>query len=675
MNTRLSVRLALAAALVLAAGTALAFPGPVSSAFTYQGKLKQGASVVDDFADLQFSLFDAATGGAQVGATLTALNVDVQSGIFSVSLDFGSAAFNGDARWLQIAVRVPAGSGAYVPMGQRQPMTAAPYAAYSIGPWTKSGTSLSYSGGNVGVGVSAPSQKLSVAGGVHAAGGATTHGQGLHIEWNKSGFEGESWLLNQKGLGNGGIRFGEVDAANVVTERMRIDSVGNVSIGASSSGHRLNVSSADQYAAAFRSADGIGTRLQLISSATGGRTYELISTANSNANGGGKCLLVDSAVGPRVAVDSSGQVGIGTVSPVDKLTVSGTSTGISVVDGATRLRLGANSGATSIESSGAKPIFFNVAGSQRMAIQSDGRVGVGYPAETAPCKLSVLEDLAFNPAVYGENNASNAFGVMGQSSNATGAGVYAKNTGTSGDSIGLRAESNSPNGRAVYGVVNTQAQGASSCAVFGLNYAIGGTGVWGYAQGSSGSGIGVRGTSGSPQGWAGYFEGRGVFTGALGVGRLPAANSLEVEGNASKTTATAWLANSDSRIKTNVRTINGALDALDRVRLVNFEYTDWYKSQHPTIENRVYCNVIAQEFAKVFPDFVKPSGESLPGGEAILQVDTYPLTIYSAAAVKELHGIADRQSDAIANLQQENRRLQDQLKRLSERLARLESGK
>jgi hypothetical protein len=37
--------------------------------------------------------------------------------------------------------------------------------------------------------------------------------------------------------------------------------------------------------------------------------------------------------------------------------------------------------------------------------------------------------------------------------------------------------------------------------------------------------------------------------GSVGVGRLPTANALEVQGNASKSTAGDWLANSDRRIK------------------------------------------------------------------------------------------------------------------------------
>lgn len=72
-------------------------------------------------------------------------------------------------------------------------------------------------------------------------------------------------------------------------------------------------------------------------------------------------------------------------------------------------------------------------------------------------------------------------------------------------------------------------------------------------------------------------------------------------------------------------------------RPVKFRYTAEYRAQHPSIEDRRYLNVIAQEFQKVFPDYVKSSGEKLPDGSEILQVDTYPLTIYSAAAIQELN--------------------------------------
>ena len=129
---------------------------------------------------------------------------------------------------------------------------------------------------------------------------------------------------------------------------------------------------------------------------------------------------------------------------------------------------------------------------------------------------------------------------------------------------------------------------------------------------------------------------RNVFTEPVGIRRAPATNALEVEGQASKSTAGNWLANSDRRIKTGIEPITGALEKLDRVRLVDFRYTPEYLAAHPDIVDKRYLNVVAQEFAGVFPGDVKSSGEMLPDGSPILQVDTYPLTIYSAAAIQEL---------------------------------------
>jgi hypothetical protein len=158
-----------------------------------------------------------------------------------------------------------------------------------------------------------------------------------------------------------------------------------------------------------------------------------------------------------------------------------------------------------------------------------------------------------------------------------------------------------------------------------------------------------------------------VFTAGIGIGRAPAANALEVEGDASKSTAGSWLSNSDRRIKTEVQPITNALEKLNQVRLVDFRYTDEYRAAHPGIEDKRYLNVIAQEFAKLFPGDVKSSGEKLPDGSPILQVDTYPLTIYSAAAVQELH----RENEILkAALAEQRKTLADQ----EQRLLRLEAA-
>jgi hypothetical protein len=107
---------------------------PVGTAFTYQGRIRRsGVAVNNPFCDFQFSLWNALSGGAQVGGLQTKNNVPVQEGRFTVSLDFGAGAFNGEGRWLELTVRCPAGSGAFTALTPRQPLTSAPY-ALSV-PW------------------------------------------------------------------------------------------------------------------------------------------------------------------------------------------------------------------------------------------------------------------------------------------------------------------------------------------------------------------------------------------------------------------------------------------------------------------------------------------------------------------------------------------------------------
>jgi len=107
------------------------------TAFTYQGQLRENGRPVNGTCDFRFKLYNAATGGSQVRPPRTKTGVNVTNGLFTVSLDFGSGVFNGDARWLEVAVRCPAGSGTFKTLSPRQPIRAVPYALYSLAaPWS-----------------------------------------------------------------------------------------------------------------------------------------------------------------------------------------------------------------------------------------------------------------------------------------------------------------------------------------------------------------------------------------------------------------------------------------------------------------------------------------------------------------------------------------------------------
>ena len=146
---------ALACAIFIATG-AHARPTPVSTAFTYQGQLKSSGSPVNSTADFQFTLWDALSGPTPVAGPVAANNVGIANGLFTTQIDFGSNVFDGNARWLEIAVRSPAGSGSFTTLAPRQPLTAEPYSLQTRGVFVDNA-------GKVGIGTTTPTTKFQVA--------------------------------------------------------------------------------------------------------------------------------------------------------------------------------------------------------------------------------------------------------------------------------------------------------------------------------------------------------------------------------------------------------------------------------------------------------------------------------------------------------------------------------
>lgn len=89
----------------------------MSTAFTAQGRLFETGQPANGSYDLQFALFNAASGGSTVGTAVQTDAVAVNNGLFAVTLDLG-AVFGGNAYWLEIRERV-SGAGSWTVLSAR----------------------------------------------------------------------------------------------------------------------------------------------------------------------------------------------------------------------------------------------------------------------------------------------------------------------------------------------------------------------------------------------------------------------------------------------------------------------------------------------------------------------------------------------------------------------------
>lgn len=104
----------------------------VGTAFTYQGQLTKSGVPANGPFDFQFILFDAPTGGNPIGPVIRKEGMLVTGGDFGVQLDFGAGAFDGQARWIEIGVRLPVFVEDYSILSPRQPVNATPYALFAL---------------------------------------------------------------------------------------------------------------------------------------------------------------------------------------------------------------------------------------------------------------------------------------------------------------------------------------------------------------------------------------------------------------------------------------------------------------------------------------------------------------------------------------------------------------
>jgi len=211
---------------------------PMGTAFTYQGRLINANKPADGLYDLQFKLYDSASDGNKIGVDVNASETQVNDGSFIVELDFGSV-FDGNNRWLEIGVR-PGDQddpNVYTTLTPRQKVTPTPYALYADNAdkldgnhssafawkthshyWLDAAdgnpTNALYvdNEGNVGIGTTTPSAKLTVEGGTIKATNYLAYSGAIYGEttvansagvWGKATDSGGSGVLGENSADDG----------------------------------------------------------------------------------------------------------------------------------------------------------------------------------------------------------------------------------------------------------------------------------------------------------------------------------------------------------------------------------------------------------------------------------------------------------------------------------------
>ena len=257
-----------------------------TTAFNYQGKLTDAGTPQAAY-QMQFKLFDTEAGGSQIGNTVDNSAVAVSDGVFSVLLDFGTNAFSGSNRYLEISVRRDANES-YTVLTPRQQIASSPYSIRTLSAQQAD--------------MSLDSQKL---GGVDASEYVTNANVGSSFIRNGTTLQTGSFNISGNGLFGGLLGLGTPANGN-----FRLDSFGSI--------RTFNTAAA-----------------HFVAETTGGtnswaRNYWRSPNRSwfmgtSQAFNGDQLYIVDETAGQtRMAISTGGLVGINNTNPQSGLDIRGT---------------------------------------------------------------------------------------------------------------------------------------------------------------------------------------------------------------------------------------------------------------------------------------------------------------------------------------------------------------
>lgn len=633
---------------------------PVDTTFTYQGRLDAAGAPATGSHDLQFRLFDAAVGGAQVGPPICYDNRDLVDGLFTVALDFG-AEFTGEARWIEVGVRADAGelcfNGAYTTLAPRQPLTAAPYAIHALnaGQWQNSGSAITNTNtGFVGInrdytvglewfGVHAPVN--SGYGGMYV----TTEGDTARPFYGYRSANGQvAWTYLDGETGDWHV--------NVDGNRLTVTDEGLVGIRTASPSHPLHVvtTNTDRAIYAENSTNvGAGVRGKAshatgsnfgvygeTASSSGTAVFGIAAAASGETKGiWGKTTSADGFGGYFEGMGYfSGNVGIGTSSPANILDVvrnvtseSDVRVSNSTAGGAAGFFSQSDTSTCSIRAYSATYPNTNLADKSALVAGSTSS-GLVLSASGSAAGIELFTGAAPNNTVRMKIDASGNVG-LGTTSPTNPLSVVGDADITGRVSIGITGAD------ARLLVRGTVGEDAFRVRVDTATKVV--------VKDNGGVGIGSN---------FGTVPDNGMrIAGAVGIGADPGAFTLVSNGDAAKPGGGSWSNFSDARLKRDIEPIApGMLDRLLTLKGYTFEYVE------DAIENRLglpgrQTGLIAQEVKAVFPDWVAADDEGY------LYVTERGLTAIVVEALRELRAERDAAIDALKADNEELRQRVDQL--------------
>jgi len=525
---------------VLCALNSVAIGAPLGTAFTYQGRLAHQGQPLDGSADLRFTLWDAAGGGNPVGPPVAVDGLTVSDGLVTAEIDFGLSPFAGEERWLEIAVRSPAGGGDFVTLLPRQALRATPYALFALsgnagpqgppgppgidgppgpeGPpgdshWLLSGDITYYTAGSVGVGTDAPAAALDVVGSAQGIRGESTASSGPAY-----GVYGQSHSADVESFGVYGIATASTgDTIGVFGESASATGVGVTGYAGQPSGQTRG----GHFVAESTSGRGVYG----VAAATTGLTYGIYGETYSSGGIALYGLANSTEPGESYALyaRSDGPSGGGAFAQGRAFGVHGVSTETTLA------ALGGKFECASAQGTGVAGLASSLTGftygGEFYSDSSDGRGVLGVATAVSGSTYGGLfQSLSGSGiGVYGWALAESgfAYGVYGRADSNNGRGVVAQ-----GGSHGLHARGTTVG---VYGEATDAAgQFATIGGEFITQHPLG-AGVRGQALSSGGVDQGVSGSSLSVNSRAAGVQASGA--GAAGPG-LPRAAALEINNGA-----------------------------------------------------------------------------------------------------------------------------------------------